>query len=1230
MTTGNRDKKLMAKGQKGRLTFLFFTSLFSFILAAAVHGIDVRADCPSNDGGLIADVSADGCPSAFLERGSETVNIALDQISRSERARVVARIDRQRIVRLAQDALEIAPISLRDDPAPAEFVSPGDFYSMGDYWWPNPDTPDGLPFVHRDGQSNPDNFVAHRLAVRRLRNAVAALAAAYALEGDERYARKAVQLLSVFFIDDDMRMNPHLLYAQAIPGRTQGRGIGIIDTLHLAEVPLAIEAIRQSKAMTPAVLNGLKRWFAAYADWMTTHPQGIREMNTQNNHAVAYWLQIVTFSRLTGDMEKLDKARRRWKEVIVPSQMEMDGSFPRELSRTKPYGYSIFQLDNMVLLCELLSNDEDNLWAYTLPDGRNMEKAMAFLYPYLKDKTQWPYLKDIEYFDQWPVRQPSLLLAGYALGKAEYLTLWKPLDPDPTNPEVRRNMAVTQPLLWLIQSEDVPLLRREHKGCLTRMALPYLFSDKRTPQALGCASYAAQSSSLEADFTTPPMRFKSQPMWHLNGTLENGQIQRQLQDARDRSGFSGVALLPVRQTRPEYLSEDYFERYGDILEACKSLGMDAIFYDDIGFPSGTAGSLLHDYYPEHLLSSLDMLQQEAEGPEKVVIDLPKGIHMAAVAMNTQTLERREMPLSPDKKKVVFNVPAGTWKLMVFTNVRQISRDRKATVDYLNPKSIEKFISLTYDQYYKRFPDHFGSTIKMTYFDDVGLRFAHRRNWTPIFNKAFKAKHGYCPALLYPALWHEIGPDTAAARVALLGFRAELLAEGFPRKVQQWAACHGVKSSGHAMGQYHAQPTFLGGDHIKFYKHVDVPMIDSIHYYGHGRPGFKLTSSASYTYDRPLTVVEIYGNYRGRFDSVMMYRSGMELLARGANMFIPHGMWYDPQSVSIPPLISNFNKDIAADLPGYNDWIGRCSLLLRGGRHMADIAVLYPIAAMQAHATFEPGIEGNVHPGLHVPPESDFNQLSDTLTGGVRRDFTFLHPEILDAKCTVEGAFLKLNNTRKYQRYKVLIIPGGRVIYWSNLQKINAFYEAGGSVVATTALPYQSAEFGHDEDVQRTIEHIFGVSPNGTLPDKKIITNKNANGGMAFFIPFLDEGGMALDSALKDAIPIADVRFGSDVPSFRHRPQPGSHPPADGEFSGMLSYIHKVKGGRDVYFFANSTDASIDTQVTLRGKLRLQSWCPHSGNICDLESVQLVKNGSPKTRARLRLEPVQSIFWVEGN
>src|SRR6185503_898731 len=137
--------------------------------------------------------------------------------------------------------------------------------SNGDYWWPNPNTTNGLPYVKRDGETNPNNFNKHRECIWALKDTVAALGAAYKITGDDRYVKKAVELLRMFFLDPKTRMNPNLQYAQAIPGVSTGRGIGIIDTLHLAEVPMAIRAMEKSKAFPPDVLAGTKQWFRDYA-----------------------------------------------------------------------------------------------------------------------------------------------------------------------------------------------------------------------------------------------------------------------------------------------------------------------------------------------------------------------------------------------------------------------------------------------------------------------------------------------------------------------------------------------------------------------------------------------------------------------------------------------------------------------------------------------------------------------------------------------------------------------------------------------------------------------------------------------------------------------------------------------------------------------------------------------------------------------------------------------------
>ena len=361
----------------------------------------------------------------------------------------IAAMDRERILKAAAAALKQAPVTITAFPAKLSQGGPNDFYSNGDYWWPDPTKPDGLPYIRRDGESNPGNFSQHRMAVKAVRDSVAALAAAYKITGDDRYAAKAAELLRVFFLDEKTRMNPSLNFAQAIPGVSPGRGIGIIDALHLIEIPPAVRAMEKSKAFPVATDAGLRQWFRDLAEWMTTSKNGSDEAGEKNNHAVAFYLQLAVYADFTGDEAKLALCRKQFKEVFVPKQMAPDGGFPLELARTKPYGYSIFQLDNMTLLCQVLSTEADNLWTFELPDGRGIRKAVAYLFPFLADKSAWPLKPDVQAWDGWPARQPALLFAGLVFGEEKYLELWKKLPADPADPEVQRNIAVTQPILWL-------------------------------------------------------------------------------------------------------------------------------------------------------------------------------------------------------------------------------------------------------------------------------------------------------------------------------------------------------------------------------------------------------------------------------------------------------------------------------------------------------------------------------------------------------------------------------------------------------------------------------------------------------------------------------------------------------------------------------------------------------------------------------------------------------------
>lgn len=323
-----------------------------------------------------------------------------------------------------------------------------DFYSEGDYWWPDPSNPEG-PYIRKDGETNPENFVDHRLAMIRFSKIVGSLASAYLATGDEKYVQHAFVHINAWFTDTTTMMNPNLLYAQAIKGITKGRGIGIIDTIHLMEVAQGIIKMQNASCVDKSNLENIKMWFSDYVKWLTTHQNGIDEMNAKNNHGTCWVMQVASFAKLTEDQKMLEFCRSRYKNVLLPNQMADDGSFPLELSRTKPYGYALFNLDAMVTICQILSTKEDDLWNYATLKGQNIKKGLDFMYPFIKDKSSWTYPQDVMYWNDWPVAQPALIFGAMAYNNKSYFNLWKSLSHTTKVAEVERNLPIRNPLIWI-------------------------------------------------------------------------------------------------------------------------------------------------------------------------------------------------------------------------------------------------------------------------------------------------------------------------------------------------------------------------------------------------------------------------------------------------------------------------------------------------------------------------------------------------------------------------------------------------------------------------------------------------------------------------------------------------------------------------------------------------------------------------------------------------------------
>ncbi|MEM7368948.1 MAG: alginate lyase family protein [Bacteroidota bacterium] len=349
---------------------------------------------------------------------------------------------------IANEIISAPPITVTASVCPRSTGGIHDFYSEGDYWWPDTTNPDG-PYIRKDGLTNPDNFTAHRKALIRLSEIVGNLTSAYLITDDAVYAEAANKHLHAWFVEEETRMNPNLLYAQAIQGRHTGRGIGIIDAIHFMEVVQSILILEQNQKIAQAEMQALRAWFSEFLHWLTTHPYGQDEMVHPNNHGTCWNMQVGLYALFTQNDSILAFCRDNFQQTLLPNQMAKDGSFPLELARTKPYGYSLFNLDAMVMNCLILSGDSHNLWEFRTPEGIGVQDGLDYMDAYVANKTSWPLPPDVMYWDNWPVAHPAFLLAGTYFDRTDWIDLWINNKHFLEVEEVRRNMPIRHPLLWL-------------------------------------------------------------------------------------------------------------------------------------------------------------------------------------------------------------------------------------------------------------------------------------------------------------------------------------------------------------------------------------------------------------------------------------------------------------------------------------------------------------------------------------------------------------------------------------------------------------------------------------------------------------------------------------------------------------------------------------------------------------------------------------------------------------
>jgi hypothetical protein len=377
-----------------------------------------------------------------------TPHLCLTQ-SKSTARPDVAAIDHDRILQAATHALTQYPTPLTSIPAPHSPGTPHDFYSEAEDYWPDLAAPTG-PYIVRTGPPNPAAFTAHRDALLNLSITVSALTSAFVLTKDPRYSTQAIAHLKTWFVDPATSMTPSLLFAQVILPSKTGRFEGIVEAVHLAEIAQSLPFLTSGETLTQPELTGLQKWFADYFDWLNTSRLAGLARDHKGHHGTSWLLQASAIAHLNPtDDSSLSILRHQFKSSTIRAQILSDGTFPHELTTSNPYRNTLFNLDMLAGICLLLSTRFESVWDYELQDGPGMHTVVARLYPYLRDRGAWPYRADAAYFNDLPIRPPSLLFAARAYDRPEYAELWKTLKPDPSVPELQRTFPIRQPLLWV-------------------------------------------------------------------------------------------------------------------------------------------------------------------------------------------------------------------------------------------------------------------------------------------------------------------------------------------------------------------------------------------------------------------------------------------------------------------------------------------------------------------------------------------------------------------------------------------------------------------------------------------------------------------------------------------------------------------------------------------------------------------------------------------------------------
>ena len=561
----------------------------------------------------------------------------------------------------------------------------------------------------------------------------------------------------------------------------------------------------------------------------------------------------------------------------------------------------------------------------------------------------------------------------------------------------------------------------------------------------------------------------------------------------------------------------------------------------------------------------------------------------------------------------FEVPRGNW---IIKEYRAHPEENTTHANYLSYEASLAYLRAAFSLFAPIFAPYLGNTLTLISYTDIGFNGTNRRDWDASFHALFEEKHGFDPAPYYPALFgNYIGTNTEHIKAMMIEVRGSMIANGIMAALRDFAAELGLTLFGNLTEPKQTACSFTVGDAMQNSGSSPCALFNNAYLYGTN--SVKIAASAAYNLDIDRVNGELFRDYAIK-ESPLLYKDAMNAFARGVNNTALH-----------------LTKELA-DNADFCSFITRAQTLLRGGKHVADIAMLYPIFDLHTHANLytykSEGFEYAVNPA-----RSDYMTLINAISFYAGHDLTVLHPKALQEKCHTENGVLYLDNAQNDEQFRIVVMPSADMVSLESIRLLKRFFDGGGKLLATGTLPTRAFEYDktgeNDREVQRLVREIFGEDACNKRVMKRYCYNKNEKNGEAIFLYFnasaVDGTYMTKSSTVNQALNSFQIPFDIYIPSMQRFEGTGALNSIFPEFhrvgldhtfpgGGMQGHIHKYHDEGDIYYFSNTSDLEYNHHVLLRGAHLPEIWDPHTGNIKKQKSRLYRYLGEVYTYLRLTL------------